>query len=304
MICRASFAVAMGLPSSETATMPASRIAPISAMASPLLPVLAAPIGHTRTWPCAFARSTMNRVIEALSFTGLVLGMQQTAVKPPRAAASVPVSMVSEFSCPGSRRCTCMSMKPGATIKPEASNTSAPLARDIFPVGAISAMRSPSSRMSRGASVLVAGSRTRPFLIRSMSRFLGLRFAPYFERGMHAFRGPHHQQVKNGHAHRYAVGHLFEDSGARPIGDFRSNFGAAIDGAGMQDKCVLLGQAHAFLVKLVEQNVIVLRERGLVQTLGLHAQDNDHVGVFQRFFDAVDAADGRSRRPNFFQFAR
>ncbi len=61
----------------------------------------------------------------ALSFTGLVLGMQQMEVKPPAAAAREPLSMVSACSKPGSRRCTCMSMKPGATIMPAASNTSA-----------------------------------------------------------------------------------------------------------------------------------------------------------------------------------
>ena len=54
----------------------------------------------------------------ALSFTGSVLGMQQMEVKPPAAAARAPVSMVSACSMPGSRRCTCMSMKPGATTRP------------------------------------------------------------------------------------------------------------------------------------------------------------------------------------------
>jgi len=96
--------VAIGFPSSETPTIPASFMAAISAIASPLLPTDAAPIGHTRTLPATFARSRMNRVTEALSFTGFVFGMQQTAVNPPRAAARVPVSMVSEDSCPGSRR--------------------------------------------------------------------------------------------------------------------------------------------------------------------------------------------------------
>ena len=61
----------------------------------------------------------------ALSFTGLVFGMQQMDVKPPAAAAREPLSMVSACSKPGSRRCTCISMKPGATIMPVASNTSA-----------------------------------------------------------------------------------------------------------------------------------------------------------------------------------
>ena len=49
----------------------------------------------------------------ALSFTGLVFGMHATAVKPPATAAAVPVATVSLCSCPGSRRCTCMSISPG-----------------------------------------------------------------------------------------------------------------------------------------------------------------------------------------------
>ena len=68
----------------------------------------------------------------ALSFTGLVFGMQQIDVKPPAAAARAPVSMVSACSKPGSRRCTCMSIKPGATIRPVASKTSAPAAVEIL----------------------------------------------------------------------------------------------------------------------------------------------------------------------------
>ena len=54
----------------------------------------------------------------AVSFTGCVLGMQQMEVKPPAAAAREPLSMVSACSKPGSRRWTCMSMKPGATTRP------------------------------------------------------------------------------------------------------------------------------------------------------------------------------------------
>src|ERR1035441_1718280 len=46
-------------------------------------------------------------------------------MNPPAAAAREPLSMVSACSNPGSRRCTCISMKPGATIIPVASNTSA-----------------------------------------------------------------------------------------------------------------------------------------------------------------------------------
>src|SRR5258708_3171612 len=100
---RKSFAVAIGRPSAETATIPASFIAAISASASPLLPTDAAPMGHTRTGETAAARSTIDRVSDALSFTGRVFGMGHTAVNPPRAAARVPVSIVSEDSPPGSQ---------------------------------------------------------------------------------------------------------------------------------------------------------------------------------------------------------
>ena len=53
-----------------------------------------------------------------LSVTGSVLGIAQTAVKPPAAAAMAPVATVSSSSWPGSRRCTWRSMRPGVTILP------------------------------------------------------------------------------------------------------------------------------------------------------------------------------------------
>ena len=59
----------------------------------------------------------IQRVISAESFTGTVFGMAQTEVNPPAAAAAVPVTMVSLCDWPGSRRCTCRSMKPGATMR-------------------------------------------------------------------------------------------------------------------------------------------------------------------------------------------
>src|SRR5437763_5446807 len=192
----------MGLPSSETATMPASFIPAISEIASPLLPSEAAPIGHTRTLPAAFARSRINRVTEALSFTGFVFGMQQTAVNPPRAAAFVPLSIVSDDSCPGSRRCACRSINPGATIKPFASSISAPAPAPIFPAGPTSLIFSPSTKTSSAASVLLAGSITRPFLISSIRGFLWLRFQ---RRMRPAFGRPRNHQVQDGHAHGHAV---------------------------------------------------------------------------------------------------
>src|SRR5215471_3995169 len=247
----------------------------------------------------------MKRVIEALSFTGLVFGIQHTAVNPPRAAASVPVSIVSEFSWPGSRRCTCMSIKPGATTKPEASKASTPESTGNLPGGAISLTRPSFSKTSLSASVFEAGSSTRPFLIRSMSSFLGGWFASSGERRMRAaLRGANHQQIQDGHAHGNAVGDLFEHRRLRSVRHFGSDFRATIDRARMQDQCVGLRQAHALGIQLVEQNVVALRKRRFVQTFGLYAQHDDHVGIFERFFHAVHTTDRRSRRPDFFHLAR
>ncbi len=73
-------ALATGLPSSETATQPASRRSPSSASCSPCCPRVIAPIGYTRTAPSARALSRIARVIPALSLTGSVLGIAHTAV--------------------------------------------------------------------------------------------------------------------------------------------------------------------------------------------------------------------------------
>ena len=53
--------------------------------------------------------------------------MQTTEVKPPAAAARVPVAMVSLADWPGSRRCTCRSINPGAITSPRQSISSTPL---------------------------------------------------------------------------------------------------------------------------------------------------------------------------------
>src|SRR2546425_5637137 len=88
-------------------------------------------------------------------------------------------------------------MKPGATINPVASKTSAPWGTLPFPDGATSCIFSPFRRTSRAASVLEAGSRTRPFLIRSIGGFLGF----HFERRMRVALGSSgKEEIKNGHA--------------------------------------------------------------------------------------------------------
>src|SRR5271154_557464 len=282
-------AVAMGLPSSLTATMPASFMAPISASASPLLPTDAAPMGQTRTAAEAAARSTMPRVTDALSFTGCVFGMQQTAVNPPRAAARVPVSIVSDISWPGSRRWECRSMKPGATIMPWASKISAPSAERFAPVFE---MRSPSSKISRAASVSLAGSRTRPFLIRSIRAILC---------GMRRVRSSAaDQMVEQGHAYREAIGNLLEHAGLRPIGYGGVDFQAAHDRAGMQDQSVRPREAQARGSQLISGNVFVGRERGFVNALGLHAKNHHDVRAVEGVVNAMHDAHVPGE---FFEFA-
>src|SRR5439155_9130258 len=136
-----------------------------------------------------------------------------------------------------------MSMKPGVTMRPVASSISAPLSEENFPGAPSSLMTPPSSRTSIAASVLDAGSRTRPFRIRSM---LGILLCGDFvrsaaivrdgllDRGMRAvFRGSRDEQVQNCHAHRDAVCDLLEDAGLRTVGNFRRDFDSTIHRPGM-----------------------------------------------------------------------
>ena len=113
-----------------------------------------APTGYTRTTPSARARSRMARVMPAWSLTGSVFGIAHTAVKPPAAAARVPVAIVSLSSRPGSRRCAWRSMKPGQTTRPLRSSTWAPRVATLAP---ISATTPPSRRMSRTSSTFRLG---------------------------------------------------------------------------------------------------------------------------------------------------
>ena len=84
----------MGLPSSETATAPADLSEPYSVSFSPRLPRVAAAMGKTRML-APRSGLCIQRVVSGESLTGTVLGMAQTLVKPPAAAAAVPVAMVS-----------------------------------------------------------------------------------------------------------------------------------------------------------------------------------------------------------------
>src|SRR5260221_2843236 len=187
----------------------------------------------------------MNWVIAALSWTGLVFGMQQTAVTPPRAADFVPDSMVSEDSWPGSRKCTCRSIKPGATIIPLASNTSASRNPANFPGTPTSFTNSPSSKTSIAASVFDAGSITLPFLIINLLGVLALwnlcnwilrtaiggspivRRIRLRRRMRAVARIASSQQIQNGHAPRHSIGQLFQHAGLWSVGYYRSDLDPA-----------------------------------------------------------------------------
>ena len=67
------------------------------------------------------ARSSLSSSAAAVTVSGLVFGISNTAVTPPITAASEPVSRSSLCSAPGSRKCTCVSMTPGRMVRPVAS---------------------------------------------------------------------------------------------------------------------------------------------------------------------------------------
>jgi hypothetical protein len=154
-----------GLPSSDTATAPAFRSSAKSVRDSPLEPRVIAAMGKTLARLASRAFSRMNVVTEGLSFTGFVLGMHATAVKPPLTAAIPPVAMVSLYSCPGSLKWTCMSINPGITQQPVASILSSPGSCAICPAGTILMIFPRSIRRSVNSIVSLRGSTTRPPVI-------------------------------------------------------------------------------------------------------------------------------------------
>src|SRR5437879_1454748 len=235
--------------------------------------------------------------------------MQQMLVNPPAAAARAPVSMVSECSMPGSRRCTCMSMNPGATIKPEASNNSALFRGRSRPTAV---MRPLSMSTSAVPSRLEAGSITRPPFTRreaieivqlfstsppnpndlvriprsvlsdSKSR---LAYCSAFLSG--GFHVRSHHTFQNRHPHRHAVLHLVEDYGLLKIGDLGGQLAPAVDGPGVHHDGIWLGQGHVVQAQSVEVKIFARLQRRIVLPLQLHAQHHDDVGAFDGFTNIV-----------------
>src|SRR5439155_15239161 len=252
-----------GRPSSETATAPDRTMSPISASSAPRPPLLTQPIGKTFTTPRRRASATMYSVTDRPSFQGSVFGMQATEVKPPAAAARVPLQIDSLCSCPGSRRCTCMSTSPGQTQWPVASSTRPPAGAAPRPFSGArrSATRPSTIRRSMTASVFVAGSITRPPLISKLAK-----------------RAPR-QEVQHGHPHGDAVGDLLQDDRIRTVGHGAVDLDAAVHRSGMHDDDVGPGAPGA-LGRQPEQ-VVVLAGRGerrALLPLRLVEKHRDHRG--------------------------
>ena len=160
--CLATLAFITDLPSSLTATAPFSLSFSKSVIYSPSCPAVIAAIGSTLISVTSFALSIIYLTISTLSIAGLVLGMAQTVVNPPLAAALAPVRIVSLCSKPGSLKWTCKSISPGITNIPSASITFS-ASSVIF--SATLRITPSSKRTSFTASVLLAGSNTLPPLI-------------------------------------------------------------------------------------------------------------------------------------------
>src|SRR6202035_5281207 len=116
----------------------------------------------------------------------------------------------------------CMSMKPGATTSPVASNTSASAGERFGPTPL---MKPSSIHTSATASCPDAGSITRPFLMSSA----GILFSTQ-------------DSFEHCHAHRNPVLHLIQNCRALGIGYFRRDLAASIDRSRMHHYGVRLGQ--------------------------------------------------------------
>ena len=110
---------------SVTATTPAFLREPIGARALPSWPLVSVLVGRTRTAASRAQISRRSWMVPTLSAAGSESGIVTTVVKPPAAAARVPVRTVSRAVRPGSPRRQFRSTKPGATTRPLPSSTRA-----------------------------------------------------------------------------------------------------------------------------------------------------------------------------------
>src|SRR5574337_1080554 len=247
--------------------------------------------------PSRFAVSRINSATERVSLTGAVFGIQQTAVKPPRAAAIVPLAIVSLSSRPGWRRWTCMSINPGQTTRPVASITRSTLRTDSacfavfepFPLPVSVGSPPPASRLpppvffsilaifpssmsrSRRSSTPLAGSMTRPPLIRIFI------IAPSLELSRLPAAG---KEIEQGHSNRETVFHLIQDQRTGSVGDIRRDLDPSIDGAGVHDQCIGSGDLQSLGGEAEQSRILPKRgEQPGLLALGLQPEHHDDIDV-------------------------
>src|SRR5690606_21625195 len=130
--------------------------------------------------------------------------MATTAANPPAGAARAPVSVVSVYSSPSSRRWTCGSIRPGTIHFPRQSSTRVPGAGAPSPFS-MAAMAPSRTTSVPAVSMPDAGSRILPptSQISAMDRFLELAGGA----------------EQDGHANGHAALHLVEDEAPAAVGD-------------------------------------------------------------------------------------
>src|ERR1700739_2905308 len=143
-------------------------------------------------------------------------------------------------------------MNPGATTRPAASIVS-PLGAEEesfgASAGAIRAMRSPPIQMLRFASVPLAGSITRPFLMSSMGR----------SSRIFGFRAGRNHHKEHRHAYGQTVGNLLQNAGLRAIGYSRIDLQPANHRARVKHQRARASDLEPLRRKLIEQDVLVER---------------------------------------------
>ena len=108
-------------PSSVMAMTPAALSEPMGASSSPAMFCVMAPATKTLILLSRCARSRISATVPGIVNGRRGIGHADHRGKPPRAAAAVPVAMVSLADWPGSRKWACKSIKPGQTTMPVAS---------------------------------------------------------------------------------------------------------------------------------------------------------------------------------------
>src|SRR3989442_7930511 len=250
-------------------------ISPMAARCLPSRPWVSAPAGITWVSPRKLPVAATFSATAALSQTGSVLGMAQMAVYPPSTAAAEPEAMVSSSSRPGSRMCTWVSTKPGATMAPSTSMTSARPGSSPVPTAS---MRPAAISTSQTASASPAGSTRRPPRSR-MSANGDLLHRPV---------GGTEHEVQQGHPHGDPVGDLVDDDRALQVRHVGGDLDAPVHRAGMHDDRLGFHELHPAAVEPPEGGVLPQRRHELlVLALLLHPQQVDDIELRQHPFQVV-----------------